>query len=65
MLRHLFRLMMDDKLVDYFATLELAVKFGKQVNVNRYRSSEGRKKKQKIKIFHDAMTESQLVYEGR
>lgn len=56
-------LLMDGKLVDFFQHLNIAVAKAHEINKNRWRSSEGRKTKQKIKVVYDTPQETRTVYE--
>lgn len=58
-----YYLLMDDKLVDYFSSLDAAVAKAHEINKNRYRSSEGRKARQSIKIVYDTPQETRTVHE--
>lgn len=56
-------LTMDDKLVDFYPSLDKALESARTINTNRTRSSEGKKKKQHIKIIYDTHHETKIVHE--
>lgn len=58
-----YRLMMDDKLVDYYVRFEQAVEAGRTINRNRRMKKAGQKKPQKIQVVYDTPHEIKIVHE--